>query len=95
MRLSSIAVIFLAVAMLFCARISKGDEWLPVTPEELKMTSEPKAPGSPAIYLYRQVDRNDSNRAGTEYNYVRVKILRRTAGVKRTWRLPFGKARRT
>ena len=75
MRLPSIAVTFLAVAMLFSARISKGDEWLPVTPEELKMTSEPKAPGAPAIYLYRQVDRNDSNRARTEYNYVRVKIL--------------------
>ena len=90
MRLSSIAVIFLAVAMLFCARISKGDEWLPVTPEELKMTSEPKAPGAPAIYLYRQVDRNDSNRAGTEYNYVRVKILtedgRRQANVEIAFR---------
>jgi hypothetical protein len=70
-----LAVIFLALAMLFCARISEGDEWLPVTPEELKMTSEPKAPGAPAVILYRQVDRNDSDRAATEYNYVRIKIL--------------------
>ena len=76
MRLSSIAVIFLAVAMLFCARISKGDEWLPVTPEELKMTSEPKAPGAPAIILYRQVDRDDSDaQRPHEYNYVRTKIF--------------------
>jgi hypothetical protein len=75
-RLPSIAVIFVAlVAMLFCAPISEGDEWLPVSPEELKMTSEPKAPGAPAIILYRQVDRNDSSRAATEYNYVRIKIL--------------------
>jgi len=75
-RLSSIAVIFLAVAMLFCARISKGDEWLPVTPEELKMTSEPKAPGAPAIILYRQVDRDDSDaQKPHEYNYVRTKIF--------------------
>jgi len=75
-RLSSIAVIFLAVAMLFCARISKGDEWLPVTPEELKMASEPKAPGAPAIILYRQVDRDDSDaQRPHEYNYVRTKIF--------------------
>lgn len=52
-----------------------GDEWQPINPADLKMTSEPKAPGAPAIYLYRQVDRNDSGRAATEYNYVRVKIL--------------------
>ena len=37
------------------------------------MTSEPAAPGAPAIYLYRQVDRDDEG--DREYNYVRVKIL--------------------
>lgn len=52
-----------------------GDEWQPIDPADLKMTSEPKAPGAPAIYLYRQVDRNDSGRAASEYNYVRIKIL--------------------
>ena len=52
-----------------------GDEWLPIDPAELKMTSEPKAPGAPAIYLYRQVDRKDLGRANTEYDYVRIKIL--------------------
>jgi len=52
-----------------------GDEWQPIDPADLKMTSEPKAPGAPAIYLYRQVDRNDASKAATEYNYVRIKIL--------------------
>jgi Domain of Unknown Function with PDB structure (DUF3857) len=52
-----------------------GDEWQPIDPADLKMTSEPKAPGAPAIYLYRQVDRKDASRAATEYNYVRIKIL--------------------
>lgn len=56
-------------------RTVSGDEWLPIDPAELKMTSEPKAPGAPAIYLYRQVDRRDLGRANTEYNYVRIKIL--------------------
>ena len=49
------------------------DDWQPVLPEELKMTSEPKAPGAPAIYLYRQVDRNDQT--GQENSYLRIKIL--------------------
>ena len=54
---------------------SSGDEWQPIDPADLKMTTEPKAPGAPAIYLYRQVDRKDASRAATEYNYVRIKIL--------------------
>ena len=37
------------------------------------MTSEPKAPGTPAIYLYRQVDRDDNE--GLQSEYVRIKIL--------------------
>jgi hypothetical protein len=51
-----------------------GDDWLPISPEEFKMNSVPEAPGAPAVYLYRQVDRDDS-RNGHEYNYVRIKIL--------------------
>lgn len=55
--------------------VSAADEWQPITPEELKMTSVPEAPGAPAVYLYRQVDRDDSSRAAHEYNYARIKIL--------------------
>lgn len=50
-----------------------ADAWLPISAEELQMTSEPKAPGAPAIYLYRQVDRDD--RASTLLIYSRIKIL--------------------
>src|SRR5580765_2470448 len=39
------------------------------------MTSEPLAPGAPAIILYRQVDRDDSGLTAHENNYVRIKIL--------------------
>ncbi len=73
-------VLLLVVVLLAAASVQRippvtGDEWQPITPEELKMTSEPKAPGAPAIYLYRQVDRLDSSKASTEYNYLRIKIL--------------------
>jgi hypothetical protein len=49
------------------------DEWQPVSAEDLRLTTEPKAPGAPAIYLYRQVDRDD--RESREVTYERIKIL--------------------
>lgn len=52
-----------------------ADRFQPVSPEELHMTSEPQAPGAPAIILYRQVDRDDSGRTAHEDNYFRIKIL--------------------
>src|SRR5215472_14707660 len=60
----------------YCKPVDAADEWRPITPEELKMTSEPKAPGASAIILYRQVDRDDSyNPSPHEFNYVRKKIF--------------------
>jgi Domain of Unknown Function with PDB structure (DUF3857)/Transglutaminase-like superfamily len=72
----------LLAALLLCTccvwngiRHVSGDEWQPISPEELKMTSVPEAPGAPAVILYRQVDRDDSARTGNERNYIRIKIL--------------------
>lgn len=50
-----------------------AEDWLPVTAEELQLTREPKAPGAAAIYLYRQVDRDDT--VPEETHYQRLKIL--------------------
>jgi len=47
----------------------------PISPDELKMTSELKAPGAPAVILYRQVDRDDRGRTAHEDVYFRIKIL--------------------
>lgn len=47
----------------------------PISPEELKMTVEPKALGAPAIILYRQVDRDDRGLTAHEDVYFRIKIL--------------------
>jgi hypothetical protein len=54
-------------------RLATADDWIPASAEELHMTSEPGAPGAPAVYLYRQVDRDDSGYS--ESVYVRIKIL--------------------
>jgi Domain of Unknown Function with PDB structure (DUF3857) len=55
--------------------VRAGDGFQPVSPEELKMTSEPLAPGAPAIILYRQVDRDDNGRTSHQDDYFRIKIL--------------------
>jgi hypothetical protein len=68
------AALFLAATIVIAPSV-RADDWLPISPGELSMTSDPKAPGAPAIYLYRQVDRLDSPRGGNERNYVRIKIL--------------------
>jgi hypothetical protein len=52
---------------------ARAAEWQPVTAEDLQMKREPKAPTASAIYLYRQVDRDDEN--STETIYSRIKIL--------------------
>jgi Domain of Unknown Function with PDB structure (DUF3857) len=53
----------------------RADGFQPVSPDELKLASEPLAQGAPAIILYRQVDRDDSSGASRQFNYVRIKIL--------------------
>lgn len=89
-RLPFLLAIFLALAATrLCAPVSAGDEWLAIAPEELKMTSVPEAPGAPAIYLYRQVDRDDQQ--AHEYNYLRVKILTEEGRKQADVEIPFFK----
>jgi hypothetical protein len=64
----------LAVCM-FAAHETRAIGFQPVSPDELKMTSEPLAPGAPAIILYRQVDRDDNIYTPHQDNYFRIKIL--------------------
>ncbi|HKR31475.1 MAG TPA: DUF3857 domain-containing protein [Terriglobales bacterium] len=62
-------------AFVIQSRVAMADGIPPVTPEELKMTSEPLAPGAPAIVLFRQVDRDDRGLTAHETDFVRIKIL--------------------
>ena len=63
------------VLLLIAAAPAWGVGFQPVSPEELKMTTEPKAPGAPAIILFRQVDRDDRGLTAHEDVYFRIKIL--------------------
>jgi len=73
--------------LILAAPAHAGVKFQPVSPQELKMTSEPLAPGAPAIILYREVYRDDcgitchSPNVGVmsidrfEEDYLRIKIL--------------------
>ncbi|MGA9353891.1 MAG: DUF3857 domain-containing protein [Terriglobales bacterium] len=50
-------------------------DFQPPSPDEMRMTSEPKAPGATAVILFREVDRDDNELSAYEDEYVRVKIL--------------------
>ncbi len=52
---------------------ANAEDWQPLTPEELQLTSEAKAPRAPAIYLYHRVDRDDT--ISEEDVYLRLKVL--------------------
>src|ERR1700676_1772871 len=74
-RLGKWVVLGLAVWMLAVQDAKASVGFLPISPDELKLTSEPLAPGAPAIILYRQVDRGDNSHTSYEDNYVRIKVL--------------------
>ncbi len=50
-----------------------GASWTQPTPDELKMTSDPAAPDSPAVYLFREEIVND--KLHSHVTYARIKIL--------------------
>ena len=90
---SNVGKVLARAVFLFCVCLvvvaHAGDDWQPILPEELKMTAEPLAPGAPAIYLYRQVDRDD--KVGHEENYVRIKILTEEGRKQADLEIPFVK----
>jgi uncharacterized protein DUF3857 len=83
------ALLVLAAAEHPLATVHAGEGFQPISPEELKMTSEPLAPGAPAIILYRQVDRDDNGRTSHEDDYVRIKILTEEGRKQADVEIPF------
>ena len=86
---SCVVFLLLAAAEYPPATVLAGVGFQPISPEELKMTSEPLAPGAPAVILYRQVDRDDNGRTSHEDNYVRIKILTEEGRKQADVEIPF------
>jgi len=87
---SSLLMIVLGVAA-FRPGFAWGGGFQPPSADELKMTSEPLAPGAPAIILYRQVDRDDNTQTSHEDNYFRIKILTEEGRKYANVEIPFWK----
>jgi hypothetical protein len=67
------AVLLFALFLFGPSPAAAQGKWLPVTPEELALTSCPQQPGAPAVYLYREeVTRDEGDSVTT---YTRIKIL--------------------
>ena len=92
-RLAKWAVVGLAACVLTTVHAKAGVGFQSVSPDELKMTSEPVVPGAPAIILYRQVDRDDNIRTPHEDNYFRIKILTEEGRKHADIEIPFVKGR--
>ena len=90
---SKVAPVVLAIAGLCPPVLWAGSGFQPVNPDELKMLSEPQAPGAPAIILYREVDRDDNGRTSHENDYYRVKILTEEGRKYADVEIPFMKGR--
>jgi hypothetical protein len=63
----------LAVAALSLPLAGTAQKFQDPTKEELQMTSDPKAPGAEAVFLYRQVEADNRNHYKAEY--ARIKVL--------------------
>jgi hypothetical protein len=89
--LTAFCVVFLvfAAGRYLPVGVRAGDGFQPISPEELKMTAEPLAPGAPAIILYRQVDRDDNGATSHEDNYIRIKILTEEGRKQADVEIPF------
>ncbi|MBV9573806.1 MAG: DUF3857 domain-containing protein, partial [Acidobacteriales bacterium] len=89
-RVSFVAIAALAATLLF-APPSHATGFQPVSQEELKMTSEPKAPGAPAVILFRQDDCDDNGLTSHENEYYRIKILTEAGRNRANVEIGFGK----
>src|ERR1035437_1259045 len=96
LRISFSLSLMILAAWAWCPKtasaVSTAAKYRPISPEELKMTSEPRAPDAPAIILYREVYRDDNGTTSHEDDYFRIKILTEEGRKHADIEIPFDKA---
>lgn len=65
-------IILLPVLSAICVLPATAEKWYQPTPQQLKMTSDPKAPNADAVYLYREETVNDVEHDHTFYAVIKV-----------------------
>ena len=66
-------LLFIPLTLMGCLPVFGATNWTQPTPDELKMTAEPKEPGTAAEYLNYEIISDE--REHTETVYARIKIL--------------------
>jgi hypothetical protein len=94
-RLSKWVVVTTVAIWMLGTPWAKAVGFQPVSQDELKMTSEPMAPGAPAIILFRQVDRDDNVHTPHVDYYFRIKILTEEGRSHADVEIPFFKDTQT
>ena len=77
----------LFAAMLPAALARAQLQFQPPTPDELQMTSDPKAPGADAVYL--NLEETDNDAQHYESHYARIKVLTEKGKEMATVELPY------
>jgi hypothetical protein len=84
---------FPLILLLLAIPLSAQNPGFPqLAPDELKMTSEPQAPGAPAVILFREADVDDNGTTSHEDHYLRIKVLTEEGRKYANVEIPFIKA---
>lgn len=85
-----LALFLLPVLLILAILPANAEKWYQPTAQQLKMTSDPKAPNADAVYLYREETVNDVEHMHTFYAVIKVLTTggRKWADVK----LPYDKS---
>ncbi|MFZ3330989.1 MAG: DUF3857 domain-containing protein [Candidatus Acidiferrales bacterium] len=90
----SLAILCAIACILPPGKSSAGDDWLPITPEDLALKDNPASHGANAMILYRSSDVNEKyvNTDGAYIdNYLRIKIFTQEGAEQGNVEIPFFK----
>ncbi len=90
----SIALLCAALCIFPAGKSSAGDDWLPITPEDLALKDNPASKGANAMILYRSSDVSEkyvSTDGASITDYVRIKIFTQEGTDEGNVEIPFRK----
>lgn len=88
MKIGTRLCLALSVAAVFAPYCATAQKFQEPTKDELQMTADPKAPGAPAVFLYREETTDNGNHFVSEY--ARIKVLTELGKEWATVEVPYG-----
>lgn len=87
----AMALLAIAAAVMVCSSrtAQAGDEWQPISPEDLALKDNPKSPGADAMILYRESSIDEDKSVVSEY--FRIKIFTKAGAKYGDVEIPYAK----